>query len=70
MRRLKAFLLYRIIREEVNEQLVAAGCYGLGFLCATEAAQTWCFSITTVVNLNVIVSTLQVRFQVNFIEGL
>lgn len=67
---LEAFLLHRIIREEANEQLAGTGGDGLGLLGATEATQTWSFPIATVVDLNVVISTLQVGLHVKLIEGL
>lgn len=67
---LKAFLLHRVIREEANEQLVSTRRDGWGLLCATEATQAWSFSISPVVNLNVVISTLQVGLHVDLIEGL
>lgn len=67
---LETFLLHRIVREKANEQLVATRCDGLGLLCATEATQTWRFSITPIKNLNVVIGTLQVGLHVDFIEGL
>lgn len=67
---LEAFLLHRVIREEPNEQLVAAGCDGWGLLGATEATQTWSLPISPVVKLNVVISTLQVGLHVDLIEGL
>lgn len=70
MGRLEAFLLHGVIREEANEQLVSTRRDGWGLLGATEATQTWSFSISPVVNLNVVVSTLQVGLHVDLIEGL
>lgn len=67
---LEAFLLHRVIRKEANEQLVATGHDGWRFLGATEATQTWRFSISPVVNLNVVISTLKVGFHVDLIECL
>lgn len=67
---LKAFLLHWVIREEANEQLVATRRDGWGLLGATEATQTWSFSISPVVKLNVVISTLQVGLHVDLIEGL
>lgn len=67
---LKAFLLHRIIREKADEQLVAIRCDRLGFLGATEATQTWCFAITPIIDLNMVIRTFQVGLHVNLIEGL
>lgn len=67
---LEAFLLNRIVREKANEQLVSTGCDGLGLLGATEATQTRRFSITPIINLNVVISTLQVGLHIDLIEGL
>lgn len=67
---LKAFFLHRIIREEANEQLVAAGCDGRRLLSSTETTQFLRFSIAPVVNVNVVIGTLQVGLHVDLIEGL
>lgn len=67
---LKPFLLYRVVREETDEQLVSTRGDGWGLLGATETAQTWRFSISPIINLDVIIGTLQVGLHVNFIEGL
>lgn len=67
---LKAFLLHRVVRKEANEQLVATRRDGWGLLGATEATHTGSFSISSVVNLNVVVSTLQVGLHVDLVEGL
>lgn len=70
MRGLKSFLLHRVIREEANKQLVAAGGDGGRLLGATKATQTWSFSISSIIDLNVIISTLKVGLHFNFIKGL
>lgn len=67
---LKAFLLHRVIWEEANEQLVATRCDRWGLLGATETTQTWSFSISPIVKLNVVISTFQVGLHVDLIEGL
>lgn len=67
---LKAFLLHRVVREEANEQLVATRRDGWGLLGATETTQTWSFSISPIVKLNVVISTFQVSLHVDLIEGL
>lgn len=70
MGRLESFLLHRVVREEANEQLVAAGRDGWRLLGATEATQAGSFSVTPVVKLNVVISALQVGLHVDLIEGL
>lgn len=67
---LKALLLHRVIGEEAHEQLVAAGRDGRRPLGAAEAAQTRRFPISTVVNLDVVVSALEVSLHVKFVEAL
>lgn len=67
---LKAFFLHRVIREEANEQLVAAGCDGWRLLSPTETTQFLRFSIAPIINVNVVIGTLQVGLHVNLIEGL
>lgn len=67
---LKAFLLHRVVREEANEQLVATRRDGWGLLGATETTQTWSFSISPIVKLNMVISTFQVSLHVDLIEGL
>lgn len=70
VRGLKAFLLHRVIREEADEQLVAGRRDGRGLLGATEAAQARGFSISPIVDLNVVVGALQVGLHVDLIESL
>lgn len=67
---LKAFFLHRIIREKANEQFVVAGRDGRRLLGATEATQGRRFSISPVVNLNVVIRALQVGLHVQLVEGL
>lgn len=67
---LEALLLHRVIREEADKQLVATRGDGRGLLGATEATKRWSFSISPVVNLNVVVGTLQMSLHVNLIKGL
>lgn len=67
---LEAFLLHWVIREEANEQLIATGCDGRGLFSATEATQTWSFSISPIVQLNVVIGTLQMGLNVQLNEGL
>lgn len=55
MRGLESLLLHRVVREEANEELVAAGCDGWGLLGATEATQACSFVIFAIVQLNVVV---------------
>lgn len=70
MGRLKAILLHRVIRKEADEQLVASWGDGWGLLGAAEAAQSRSFSVSAIKKLNVVISTLQVGFHVNLVEGL
>lgn len=67
---LEAFLLHGVIGEEANEQLIATGCDGRGLFSATEATQTWSFSISPIVQLNVVIGTLQMGLNVELNEGL
>lgn len=67
---LEALLLHRVIGEEADEQLVAARGDGWGLFGAAEATKRWSFSISSVVNLNVVVGTLQMSLHVNLIKGL
>lgn len=67
---LEALFLYRVVREKSNEQLVAAGYDGRGFLGAAEATQGGRFTITTVVNLYVVISAFKMGLHVDLIEGL
>ena len=70
MRGLEALLLYRVIGEEANEHLVGSRCDGRGLLGATEATQAGGLPVSAIIDLNVIISTLQVGLHVNLIEGL
>ncbi len=67
---LEAFLLHGVIREEADEHLVAGGYNRLRFLGATVSSEAGCLPIPTVVNLNVVISTFQMRLHVDFIESL
>lgn len=67
---LESFLLHRVVREEANEKLIATGCDRWRLLGATEATQTWSFSIFSIVQLNVVIGAFQVGLDINLIEGL
>lgn len=70
MRGLEALLLHRVVGEEADEQLVGTGGDGRRLLGATEAAQAGCLPVPPVVDLNVVVRTLQVSLHVDLVEGL
>lgn len=70
MGRLKALLLHRVVGEEADEQLVAAGGDGRWLLGAAEAAEGRGLGVAAVVNLDVVVRALQVSLHVDLVESL
>lgn len=70
MGRLKALLLHRVVGEEADKQLVAAGGDGRRLLGAAEAAERRSLGVAAVVDLDVVVRALQVSLHVELVEGL
>ena len=67
---LEASLLHWVVWEKTQEHLVAAGHDRGGFFGATEASESWDAHVSPVVDLQMVVSTLQMSLHVDLVENL
>lgn len=67
---LEASLLHWVVWEKTQKHLVAAGDDRRGFFGATEASESWDAHVSPVVDLQMVVSTLQMSLHVDLVENL
>ncbi len=70
MRGLKTPLLYRVIREELQEHAIATGNEGRWLFTPTNATKTGCSAIWAIIYLQVVISTLFMSLHVSLLKNL